>query len=192
MGKLSEQFLKSVGRYMLVETPLEKADLCIVFGNINHSAELAELAADLYHKNYFDKILVSGGPPNDKGEARQMCDILIAHGVPAAKILTEDKASNTGENVIYSMGLLEEKGMLKNIHSVIAIGHIHASRRFLMTLERHWPQVKKMFTTTNCYNAAKDKWYTDPAFKAAVLGEYAKIPIYKKRGFIKEIKLNAA
>ena len=162
---LSTAFLKRIGDYLLVETPLACADACILFGNNTHAAHLAEQAADLYKQGYFSLIVVSGGVPMADGrlEAHCMRDVLLANGVPASAILIEDKSTNTGENVVNTKALLEKQDIA--VKSVLAIGHIQGSRRFLMTLERHWPQVIKMFTTTNCYSVPKDLWYTDPVFK---------------------------
>ena len=191
MKKLTPEFLKAVGDYMLVETPLAVADVCLVFGN-PHADHLANMAADLYHLGYFNLIVVSGGAATDDGrlEANRMRDVLVARGVPDDKILVEDKARNCGENVIFSKALLAEKIGLDKITSVLAIGHLQAVRRFLMTLERHWPEVLKMFTTQNCFGVPKEQWDTDPDFRKKVLGEYEKIPDYKVLGFIREIDLD--
>lgn len=191
MKRLTPAFLKAVGDYMLVTTPLARADVCLVFGNNAHPDHLAAQAADLYHRGFFDLVVVSGGPLTDDGrtEAQRMRDVLLAKGVPAAAILVEDKARNTGENVIFSKQLLDQKVGLGNIKSVLAIGHIHAARRFLMTLEQHWPAVTKMFTTTNCYGVPLRQWHKHPGFRRAVLSEYNKIAAYAKKHFIREIDL---
>jgi uncharacterized SAM-binding protein YcdF (DUF218 family) len=192
MTELTAAFLKRVGDYMLVSTPLARADVCLVFGNNIHPDHLAEQAADLYHRGFFNLIVVSGGPPTGDGriEAHRMRDVLVEKGVPEKNILVEDKAMNTGENVTYSMELLDKKVGLDKIDSVIAIGHVHAARRFLMTMEKQWPQVQKMFTTVNCFGVPLKKWHTDPSFRAAVLVEYEKIPDYKARGYISEIDVD--
>jgi len=189
--RLSAAFLKEIGDYMLVETPLAKADVCIVFGN-HHPVHMAEQAAKLYKQGYTSTIVVSGGVPvkgDGRLEAHYMRDVLLAKGVPASAILVEDKATNTGENVIFSKALLEKEKGVGAVKSIIALGHIQASRRFLMTLERWWPETVKMFTTTNCFKASRELWYTDPAFKQAILNQYKRIAPYKALGFIKEIDL---
>lgn len=190
MKKLSKEFLKAVGEYMLVETPLAKADLCLLFGG-ERADELAAHAATLYHQGYFPLIVVSGGVKTSKGEleAFQMYDVLRAKGVPASAILIEDKATNTGENVTCTMKLLEKEGRLDSINSVIGIGQIHGSRRFLMTLERHWPKVLKMFTTPNYFPVSREDWLNDRTFRRAVLREYKKISPYKARGLIREVDM---
>lgn len=192
MKKLSAEFLKKAGEYMLVETPLAKADMCLVFGG-EHADVLATRAAELYHQGYFPLIVVSGGVPTSKGtlECHQMHDRLVALGVPEAAIRVEDRATNTGENVAFTMQLLKKSGEFGKINSVLGIGQIHGSRRFLMTLEKQWPAVTKMFTAPNNFKVSREDWHTDRQFRHAVLHELAKIPKYKARGFITEIDMDA-
>lgn len=191
-GRLSAAFLKAVGKYMLVETKLGVADLCIVFGN-PHADHLAAHAAKLYHQGYVKTIVVTGKPATDDGrpEAIRMRDVLVQKGVPASAILVEDKATNSGENVVNTIQLLKDKGLFDKVNSIIAVGHVHAARRFLMTLEKHWPQPLKMFTTDNCFGAPREDWHKDAQFRAAVLSEYDKIPDYKTKGFIAEVDIDA-
>jgi len=192
--KLSDAFLEAVvGPYMLVETPLAKADVCLLFGNNSHAEELALRAALLYRQGFFKKIVSSGGSRMKSKEDRRECDVmrdvLIANGVPASDILIEDKATNTGENAIYSKALLEKEFGKDAVKSAVVIYHMHAARRALMTLEKHWPALIKMIATTNCYGVPKKLWYTNPAFKKAVLTEWDKVAPYKDKGFISEIDL---
>lgn len=183
-------FLRAAGRFMLVETPLAQADMCLLFGN-RKADVLAEHAARLYHKGYFKRIVVSGGVPVEDGtlEAHKMRDVLLSRGVKASDILVEDKATNTGENVQYTMALLKARAELDEVKSIIGIGRVHAARRFLMTLQRHWPEPVKMFSTPNDFNTPKKKYYLSRAFRRAVLGEYRKIYPYLEKGFIADIDL---
>jgi len=199
MGKLSQAFLKTIGAYMIIETPVARADVCIVFGcqNAQRRAALANHAADLYERGYTGLIVVTGGVPDKNGltEAAHMRDVLIQRGVPAAAILTEDQATNTGENVVFTRALLEREKGKGAIASVIGVGQVHAARRFVMTLERHWPEVRKMFTAPHYYAVSREEFYKDPQFRSEVLEEYRKIPLYRKADFIREIdveKLAAA
>lgn len=182
--------IQHITDYMLVETDLRPADICFVFGGAN-ADHLADYAAKLYHKGYFDHVLVSGGVATDDGrlECDRMRDRLVKMGVPEDKIIVENQATNTGENVTYGMKLLDKKMGLKNIESLIGIGQIHASRRFVMTLEKHWPDVIKMFSTPNYYPVKREDWHKDKNFKTDVMREFNKIAPYKKNGFIAEIDL---
>lgn len=57
-------------------------------------------------------ILVTGsqGPGETISEARCMADWLIAHGVAESRILMEEQAENTGENIAFSKAMLRENG----------------------------------------------------------------------------------
>jgi len=190
MAELTAAFLKKIGEYMLVETPLARADACLLFGG-EHADDLAKHAAKLYHRGYFGLVVVSGGVKTSKGflEAHQMRDVLVANGVPQDIILVEDQATNSGENVKNSMALLDKTKGLENISSVIGIGQIHGSRRFLMTLERHWHAVTKMFTAPNYYPVSREDWHKDAEFRRCVLREFEKIAPYKAEDFIREVDM---
>lgn len=183
--------IKYITDYMLVETPLRPADLCFVFGGQN-ADHLADHAAKLYHQGLCKHILVSGGVATDDGrlECDRMRDRLVEKGVPEDIILVENQATNTGENVTCGMKLIDRKIGLENVNSVIGIGQIHASRRFIMTLEKHWPDVVKMFSTPNYYPVDRKDWHKDEKFRDDVMREFNKVAPYKKQGFIAEVDLD--
>ena len=54
-------------------------------------------------------VVVTGGKGTDEvlSEAQAMANYLVEHGFPEEQILLEDRATNTKENLIYSMELLE-------------------------------------------------------------------------------------
>jgi uncharacterized SAM-binding protein YcdF (DUF218 family) len=186
MANLSAAFLKHIGDYMLVDTPLARADVCLVFGGGVNSIALARHAAALYVEGYFSLVVVSGGvgvEGDARSEARIMHDVLLEHGVPRGRILVEEQATNTAENVIFSKKILEGE----KVESILAIGQIHAARRFLMTLQRCWPDLKKMFSAPNHFSVPKEEWHLDPAFRRNVLREYRKIPSYRRKKFLSEV-----
>jgi uncharacterized SAM-binding protein YcdF (DUF218 family) len=187
MGDLSTAFLRQIGDYMLVKTPLKRADACIVFGGGRNSTLLAAHAAELHQQGYFDLAVVTGGVPirgTDKLEAHEMRDVLLSHGMQ--HVLVEDKAQHTGENVLFSRQMLENRG----VRSVIGVGQIYASRRFLMTLERQWPEVEKMFSAPNHFPVPPERWHEDDTFRAAVLREHKKVPEYLRQDLIREIDMD--
>jgi len=60
--------------------------------------------------------------------------LLATRGADAAGAIS----TNTGENVIFSLPILEAAIGLKNIRSVICLGNTWTARRYPMTLQRHW------------------------------------------------------
>ena len=136
---IKEEFARVVQNYLLIEqTALVPADFALIFGNKHITDTLADRAATLYHEGYFPLIVTSGGVKTKArvSEAEALRRALVSRGVPDDVILTEKKARNTGENVIFTRALMTDKGLEQGVTSVISIGHIIAGRRFLMTLER--------------------------------------------------------
>ncbi|WP_164491802.1 YdcF family protein [Staphylospora marina] len=72
--------------------------------------ERLNLAADLYHRGKVQSLIVSGGLGNDGiTEAEAMKRFLTDRGVPADRIIKEDRSSNTKENLLYSARIIQEK-----------------------------------------------------------------------------------
>ena len=115
-----------------------------------------------------------------------MTAAMTARGIPAEKILQEHCAMNTGENVIFSLPLIDAVLGLKNIRSVICLGNTWTARRYPMTLHRHWPEVEKMLVMVDSFATPRSQWHTDPEFRRRMLTEWDKIEPYKAKGFIAE------
>ena len=68
-------------------------------------------AAEKYlrHNPHTQAILSGGqGPDEPMSEAQCMYNTLIARGIDADRLILEDKSTNTGENIRYSLALIEE------------------------------------------------------------------------------------
>jgi len=170
----------------LIETPLKPADLLFVFGTRRDEALRAETACRLWRDGYFRHAIVSGGitPGGNESECAVIKLMMVAGGIPADVILEEHSATNTGENVIFSLPVIEAALGLANIKSVICLGNTWTARRYPMTLHRHWPDVEKMLVTVDGIATPRARWYTDPEFCRLVLKEWDKIEPYKAKGFI--------
>ena len=69
-------------------------------------------------------VVVSGsqGRGEDVSEARCMYDWLTGRGVDPERVILEERANNTEENIRYSLELLEERGVAGNI-AVVSSGY---------------------------------------------------------------------
>jgi uncharacterized SAM-binding protein YcdF (DUF218 family) len=170
----------------LITTPLRPADLLFIFGTRHGVAETVDAAVDLWRRGLFRHALVSGGPT--QGDSVTECAVikagLVAGGVPADAILEEHRAANTGENVIFSLPVIDAALGRANVRSVICLGKVCTARRYPMTLQRHWPEVEKMLAVINPYGTPVESWHTDPVFRDRVMTEWRKIEPYKAQGFI--------
>jgi len=176
----------------LIDTPLKPADLLFVFGTRVDVMERVAEACRLWREGFFRWAIVSGGvtPGSHLSECAIIKPAMVERGIPAEIILEEHRAQNTGENVIFSLPVIDATLGLKNIRSVICLGNTWTARRYPMTLHRHWPEVEKMLVTVDSFATPRSLWHTDPKFRRRVLHEWDKIEPYKARGFIADWEMN--
>jgi len=168
------------------DVAVRRSDIALVFGTRDGVSEFAQTAYLLWRAGFFSRIILSGGVTGGQkeSEASVLNEKLINLGLPSGIILLEERATNTMENVLFSRQVVEGHF---NIASVLAIGKISSTRRYLMTLRRHWPSVSRSMFPINYFKVEKDKWFHDTEFRDRVLKEHQKIPRYIEHGFIEEI-----
>jgi len=172
----------------LISTPIVPADLLFVFGTREDVARRVDEACRLWREGLFRWSIVSGGmtPGAELSECQIIKSAMVARGIPPERILEEHRATNTGENVVFSLPIIEATLGLKNIRSVICLGNTWTARRYPMTLHRYWPEANKMLVTVDSFDTPLAFWHTDPDFRTRVLAEWDKIEPYKAKGFIAE------
>jgi uncharacterized SAM-binding protein YcdF (DUF218 family) len=170
------------------DTALKPADLLFVFGTREDDLLRAEKACALWREGLYRHAIVSGGVTQggERSECAVIKEAMVARGMPAESILEEHRAQNTGENVIFSLPVIDAALGLCNIRSVICLGNTWTARRYAMTLHRHWPDVEKMLVTIDSFATPRALWHTDAEFRRRVLHEWDKIEPYKLSGFIAE------
>ena len=183
-----EAEIAEINAQHLITTPLQPADLLFVFGTREDVAERVHEAARLWREGYFRWAIVSGGmtPGSHRSECEIIKPAMVERGIPAEKILEEHRAMNTGENVIFSLPVIDAALGLKNIRSVICLGNTWTARRYPMTLQRHWPEVTKMLVMVDSFETPRSLWHTDPEFRRRMLSEWDKIGPYLAKDFISE------
>lgn len=178
---------------MLPKTEIKPADLLIVFGTTYGIDLFVENIVSLYQKGFCKYILCTGGNVAKYGtkteaESVIIMDLLVENGVPADKILVETTSKNTGENLQFSLPILEEKfGRIDDIKSIIGLGKIHATLRFLMTMCKYFPDAEKMFFSINVFGCDENLWYLHDKFHQKLMAEADKVDKYLKKGFIAEL-----
>jgi uncharacterized SAM-binding protein YcdF (DUF218 family) len=183
---LGEAEIAEINARHLIDTPIKPADLLFVFGTREDVARRVEECFRLWREGFFRWAIVSGGvtPGSELSECEIITSAMVARGIPADKILEENRATNTGENVIFSLPVIDAAIGLANIRSVICLGNSWTARRYPMTLQRHWPEVEKMLVTVDGFDIPRALWHTDAQFRVRVLTEWDKIEPYKAKGFI--------
>ncbi|TYL84675.1 YdcF family protein [Bradyrhizobium cytisi] len=180
--------IAEINRTHLIDTPLRPVDLLFLFGTREDVALRVETAARLWRQGLFRWSIVSGGvtPGSEQSECMIIKAAMVDAGIPADRILEEHRAMNTGENVIFSLPIIDVALGLRSIRSVICLGNTWTARRYPMTLHRHWPEVTKLLLTVDSFATPRALWHTDAEFRRRVLHEWDKIEPYKATGFIAE------
>lgn len=113
-------------RYLLEGT----ADCALVLGGPASVMESrAAAAAALYHSGRVPLLMVTGGVyRGSRTEAQILADYLQNLGVPPAQILTEDRATNTIENMRFCRKLLEERFPGKALRIAAVTSNFHRYR----------------------------------------------------------------
>ena len=184
----TESEIAEINSTHFADTPLKPADLLFVFGTREDVDRRVDEAYWLWRAGAFRWSIVSGGvtPGAPLSECEIIKDAMVARGIPSERILEEHRAMNTGENVIFSLPVIDGALGLANIRSVICLGNTWTGRRYPMTLHRHWPEVEKMLVTVDSFDTPLALWHTDPEFRRRILCEWDKIEPYKASGFIAE------
>ena len=185
--------LNKIKARMLPKTQIKPANLLIVFGTTYGIDLFVDNIVSLYQKGFCKYILCTGGNVavyNGKSDVESLIlkELLIENGIPTDKILVETKSKNTGENLQFSVPILEKKfGKIDNIKSIIGVGKIHGTLRFLMTMCKYFPDTEKMFFPINVFGCDENLWYLNDNFYKKLMLENKKIDAYLQEGFIAEL-----
>lgn len=180
---------KAITNYLIPNLPPQPSDLCFLFGTRHGVPAFCETAWSHWQQGMYARLLVTGGPTCGiaRSEADIIADRLVQLGMPASALILETQAMNTGENVIFGRKAASEVLGATSIKSVLLIGKVCSTRRYLMTFERHWPGLQMSISPVNYFGKAVDRWHEDEEFRTRMMGEFAKIPTYLAAGFISEL-----
>lgn len=186
---MTPEALQRIADYMMPAFPAGRSDLGFLFGTRHGVDQFCQAAYALWQDGMFERLLVSGG--FTAGQATAEADVigerLVQLGMPQSALILERNATNTGENVRF--GRARVAGVMDPgaVRSVLVIGKVCSTRRYLMTLQRHWPGLRMSVCPVNYFGVPAERWHEHEEFRARVLGEFGKIPDYLALGFLHEI-----
>lgn len=181
--------LQRIADYMMPAFPPAPSDLGFLFGTRHGVDAFCEAAISLWNEGMFGRLLVSGGATAGiaQAEAEVIAGRLLRLGLPSSALILECAATNTGENVRFGRAAVAASTDLAAIRSVVLIGKVCSARRYLMTMQRHWPGLRMSLCAVNYFGVPAARWHEDEAFRARILGEFGKIPGYLAQGFLAEV-----
>jgi uncharacterized SAM-binding protein YcdF (DUF218 family) len=177
---------KILWEYHLLHHQPEKADCILVLGS--HDTRVAERGAQVWLEGWAPILLFSGGLGNvtrgiwTETEADKFAAIARGMGVPPEAILVENKSTNTGENIVFSRQLLEEKNIDPAVFIVVQKPYME--RRSYATFKKHWPDKKLIVTSPQI--AFDDYPNAEIPLERVInimVGDLQRIKIYPAKGF---------
>jgi len=172
--------------YHQLNDTLNKADAIFVLGS--HDTRVAERGAQLWLEGMADYLILSGGLGNftlgvwEETEADKFAKIALNMGVSEARIIVENKSTNTGENIRFTQKILKEKGL--DFHRFIIVQKPYMERRSYATFKKNWPE--KSVTVTSPKISFEN--YPNEEISMAIViqsmvGDLQRIKAYPKLGF---------
>jgi len=172
--------------YHHMDMPLQPADVILVMGS--HDLRVGEYGARLWLEGWAPWLLLSGGLGNltrriwDEPEAKKFARIAREMGVPDERLLVEDRSTNTGENVLFSRALLEERGISAN--TFLLVQKPYMERRAYATFRKLWPE--KAVRVSSPPIPFRDYFSPETPFELVVnvmVGDLQRILLYPSKGF---------
>lgn len=177
---------KKLWDYHQMHHTLEQVDGILVLGSMD--TRTAERGADIYLQGYAPIIIFSGGLGKltkdmwTGTEADLFATIALDKGVPPEAIFIENKSTNTGENILFTQQLLQEKNL--DLQSFIVVQKPYMERRSYATFKKHWPD-KKLIVTSPPLSFEKYPNNDIPVEKLInmMVGDLQRIKLYPEKGF---------
>jgi uncharacterized SAM-binding protein YcdF (DUF218 family) len=185
-----QSLAEKLWHYHQMKHQLERADVILVL--CSHDKKVAERGAQLFLENWAPLLIFSGGLGVitsriwNVPEAEQFAEIAIRLGVPSEKILVEDKSTNTGENVLFTKRLLEQKQIVAD--KFIVVQKPYMERRSFATFKRVWPEKEVLVTSPpvsfeEYLTSYRNRELTSDDVIGIMVGDLQRIKVYAERGF---------
>jgi hypothetical protein len=140
---------EKIWTYHHLHHDLASADAILVL--CSHDTAVADRGAQLFLDGYAPLLIFSGGLGGitkqlwTEPEADRFAAIARAAGVPADRILVENRSTNTGENVAFTRALLAERGL--DPQTFILVQKPYMERRTFATFRKVWPEKTAIVTS---------------------------------------------
>jgi uncharacterized SAM-binding protein YcdF (DUF218 family) len=190
MNERVRTLVERVWRYHHMNHELQKSEVIIVL--CSHDTIVAERGAELVLAGWAPLLVFTGGLGTitrhlwSDPEAERFARIAVAMGVPADRILIENRATNTGENVAFTRDLLTSRGL--DPDTFILVQKPYMERRTFATFQKVWPGKSVRVTSPQL---SMDEYFARYSHEALtvddaisiMVGDLQRIREYPARGF---------
>jgi uncharacterized SAM-binding protein YcdF (DUF218 family) len=179
-----------IWNYHRLEHQLVTADVILVLCSYDES--VAVRAAELFREGWAPLLIFSGGSGAitrriwNEPEADRFARVAVDRGVPAEKILIENRSTNTGENIEFTKQLLADRQL--DPGSFILVQKPYMERRSFATFRRLWPDKTVVVTSPRIsleeyLESHSDHPVSPDEVISIMVGDLQRIRVYPERGF---------
>lgn len=190
MDERVRPLVERVWRYHHMNHELQKSDVIVVL--CSHDTIVAERGAQLFVDAWAPLLVFTGGLGVitrhlwSDPEADRFARIAAGMGVPADRILIENRATNTGENIAFTRELLASRGL--DPETFILVQKPYMERRTFATFQKVWPGKSVRVTSPQLSMDEYLARYSHETLTAAdvisiMVGDLQRIREYPARGF---------
>jgi uncharacterized SAM-binding protein YcdF (DUF218 family) len=190
MNNQIQVWAEKIWSYHQMNHQLSKSDAILVL--CSHDKLVAECGARLLLDGWSPLLIFSGGLGAitkdlwSVPEADQFAEIALKMGVPAEKILIENRSTNTGENILFTKRLLAEKQI--DPQKFILVQKPYMERRSYATFRKLWPEKDLIVTSPRVTFDEYLRKYSNQELSKSdaisiMVGDLQRIKLYAERGF---------
>lgn len=176
--------------YMRLNQEPRKADCILGLGCYNE--DVARRAAELYHAGFAPLVMFTGALGRNtssmwsESEAQRFGRIAMEAGVPEEAILLEDRATNTGENLIFSRQLLADRGITHP--KLLVVQKPYMERRIAAAFPVYWPEADMVITSPQLsmeeyFERVKVWGRSREDTIHMIVGDFQRISLYAEKGY---------
>jgi uncharacterized SAM-binding protein YcdF (DUF218 family) len=190
MNNHTQALAEKIWTYHRLGHSVAKADAILVL--CSHDEVVAERGAQLFLEGWAPLLIFSGGFGAitkalwTEPEAERFAAIAVRLGVPAEKILIENRSTNTGENVVFTRQLLATSGI--DVDNMILVQKPYMERRSYAAFKQLWPQIDITVTSPQMTFHEYLDHYANHSLSiddviSIMVGDLQRIKLYPDRGF---------
>ena len=176
--------------FMHMNHSLENADVIVGFGC--YDEDIPRRCAELFHRGFAPYVCFSGGLGRNtdklwtKSEAERFAAIATSEGVPAERIILENKSTNSAENLLFTPKVLAEHGI--RAEKIIAVHKPYMERRLWAAMQVYWPDVQAVYTSPQVTLAehiahAEAIGMTEKGVIETIVGDIQRMELYAAKGY---------
>lgn len=170
--------------YHYLDLGLRPVDFVLALGS--HDQRVASVAAKYVMDGLADLLVTTGGFGKvtrhiwGTTEGAKFAEIARGLGVPEAKILVEDTATNTGENVTRVRDLLARKAIV--VRSGLLVTKPYMRRRAFATASKQWSEIEWLVSSPNLsMEDYPDEEVPETRMIELMVGDLQRIKLYADR-----------